>query len=50
VCVCLLARALLIHWVRPAPAGARPGLSLILVVAALVLGLFALVMVLFAGP
>ena len=50
VCVCLLALALLLHWVRPTPAGARPGFSLILVVAALVLGLFALLMVLLAGP
>ncbi len=48
VCVCLLAVALLIHWMRPP--GARPGFSLILVVAALLLGLFALLMVLLAGP
>jgi hypothetical protein len=48
ISICLLAVALLIHWVRPA--GARPGFSLILVVAALLLGLFALLMVLLAGP
>jgi hypothetical protein len=50
VCVVLITVALLLPPGRQASAGERPVLSFLVIVAALILGIFVLLMVLFAGP
>jgi hypothetical protein len=50
VCVVLITVALLLPPGRQAPAGERPVLSFLIIVAALILGIFVLLMLLFAGP